>query len=132
MAANDGRWHQICVTWKNSDGSFQLYKDAEPWYTGTDFQTGYTIKGGGTLIVGQEQDRDSDNQCGDNFDAKQSVQGSIANLNLWSCVLSDGAISEMYQSCYRGEGDVLKWSDFKHNVQGDTEVVVPSNCIYNY
>ena len=131
MAANDGKWHQICVTWKNSDGSFQLYKDAEPGFTGTDFQTGYTIKGGGILTVGQEQDRDSDYKCGDNFDASQSVQGSIANLNLWSCVLPDEAISEMYQSCYRGEGDVLKWSDFKHNVQGDTEVVVPNPCIYN-
>ena len=124
MAANDGGWHQICVTWKNSDGSFQLYKDAVPGFTGTDFQTGYTIKGGGTLMVGQEQDI-----CGDDFDASQSVQGSIANLNLWSCVLPAEAISEMYQSCYRGEGDVLKWSDFKHNVQGDTEVVVPNPCI---
>ena len=87
-------------------------------------QTGYTIKGGGTLMVGQEQDI-----CGDDFDASQSVQGSIANLNLWSCVLPAETISEMYQSCYRGEGDVLKWSDFKHNVQGDTEVVVPNPCI---
>ena len=128
VAANDGSWHHLCFSWTNSDGSYQLYKDGEVNYSDTDFQTGYTIKGNGIPIVGQEQDVDSDNNCGDQFDSSQSFQGYITNLNLWSCVLPAEAISEMYQTCRRGEGDVLKWSDFKHDIYGDTEVVVPSPC----
>lgn len=26
-SANDGKWHHICVTWQNSDGVWQFYKD---------------------------------------------------------------------------------------------------------
>ena len=27
ISANDGKWHHICVTWENNDGSWNLYKD---------------------------------------------------------------------------------------------------------
>ena len=130
MAANDGNWHHLCFSWTNSDGSLQLYKDGELSYSDTGFQTGYTIKGNGIPIVGQEQDPDAENKCGGNFDAKQSVQGFITNLNLWSCVLPAYSIKEMSQTCTRGQGDVLKWSaDFKHQIKGNTKVVVPSPCV---
>ena len=129
MAANDGQWHHVCFSWTNSDGSWKVYKDGEEKDSDRNFQTGYTIKGNGILIVGQEQDRPSGSNCGGHFDSRQSFQGFITNLNLWSCVLPAETISEMYQTCRRGEGDVLKWSDFKHNIQGDAEVVVPSPCV---
>ena len=102
VAANDGNWHHLCFSWTNSDGSLQLYKDGELSYSDTGFQTGYTIKGNGIPIVGQEQDPDAENKCGGNFDAKQSVQGFITNLNLWSCVLPAYSIKEMSQTCTRG------------------------------
>lgn len=44
MAANDGNWHHICVSWTNSDASWQLYNDGELTYSKTGFQTRYTIK----------------------------------------------------------------------------------------
>ena len=131
MAANDGIWHHLCFSWTNSDGSYHLYKDGVVSHNVKGFKTGYTIKGNGIVIVGQEQDLPSGSDCGNvnTFFSSQSVQGSIANLNLWSCVLPAETISEMYQTCERGEGDVLQWSDFKYRVNGDAKVVVPSPCI---
>ena len=129
MAANDGDWHHICFSWTNSDGSWEVYKDGELSFSDKDLQTGYTIKKNGIVIVGQEQDRGASDNCGDKFQSSQSFQGFITNLNLWSCVLPAETISEMFQTCRRGEGDVLKWSDFKYSVRGDAEVVVPSPCI---
>ena len=128
MAANDGKWHHICFTWTNSDGSWQLYKDGKLSYKDTGLKTGYTIKGNGILIVGQDQDL-LNNRCGGNFDYKQSFQGYMTNLNLWSNVLSSETIQEMSKTCSSEEGNVLKWSDFKQTLQGDTEVVVPSPCV---
>ena len=129
MAANDGNWHHICVSWRNSDGYWQVYKDGEMSYDNTGFQMGYTIKKNGIVTVGQDQDLDSAGNCGNQFQLWQSFKGFITNLNLWSCVLPKETISEMFQTCRRGEGDVLKWSDFKYSVRGDAEVVVPSPCI---
>ena len=127
MAANDGRWHHICFSWTNSDGSWQLYRDGNLSYFDTDLQTGYIINGNGIVTVGQEQEL----PCGhaSNFDVPQSFQGSMANLNLWSSVLSAEKIQKMSQTCSRGKGDVLKWSDFQDNLKGDTKVVVPSPCV---
>ena len=127
MAANDGNWHHICLSWRNSDGSWQLYKDGDLSYKYTGLKTGYTIKGNGKVIVGQEQDFEN-KRCG-KFDYNQSFQGYMTNLNLWSSVLPAETIQEMSQTCSSEEGDVVKWSDFKHNLKGDTEVVVPSPCV---
>ena len=129
MTVNDGEWHHLCFSWTNSNGSWEVYKDGKLSYHDTDLQTGYTIKNNGIVIVGQEQDHDASKNCGDQFQSSQSFQGFIANLDLWSCVLPAEKISEMFQTCRRGEGDVLKWSDFKYNVRGDAEVVVLSPCI---
>ena len=130
VAANDGNLHHLCFTWRNSDGLHQLYQDGLLFYNNTGLQTGYTIKGKGIPIIGQEQDLPSGSNCGDvdTFDSSQSFQGLLTNLNLWSCVLPVTTVFEMFQYCLHGEGDVLKWSDFKHNIKGSTEVIVPSLC----
>ena len=129
MEANDGKWHHICFSWTNSDGSWQLYKDGELRYNDKGFKTGYTIKENGTLILGQEQDLLPNGRCGGNFEYNQSFQGYMTNLNLWTNVLPAKSIQEMSQTSSSEEGDVFKWSDFKHNLKGDTEVVAPSPCV---
>ena len=83
----------------------------------------HIIKGGGSLVLGQEQD-----SPGGSFESHQSFQGSLANFNVWSSVLSAGTIKNLSKSCLSGEGDVYKWSDFIHGVKGRTAVVIPSPC----
>ena len=122
-SANSGRWHHICMTWRNSDGAWQFYKDGELQTNNTGLSKGHTIQGGGSLVLGQDQD-----SVGGSFQPHQSFQGSLTNVNVWSYILSASAIKSMSKSCLSGEGNVYKWSDFIYGVKGKTVVVIPSSC----
>ena len=111
------------MTWKNSDGAWQFYKDGDLGTHGTGLSIGQTIQGGGSLVLGQEQDL-----VGGGFQSFQSFQGSLTNVNVWSYVLSASAIKSMSMSCLSGVGNVYTWSDFIYGVKGKTAVVIPSSC----
>ena len=123
-SANDGRWHHICVTWRNSDGVWQFYKDGTLHTHTRGLRKGYTIQGGGSLVLGQDQD-----SVGGGFDSSQSFQGSLTNVNVWSFVLPASSIKSMSRSCLSGPvGNVYKWSDFIYGIKGKAAVVIPSPC----
>ena len=111
------------MTWRYSDGAWQFYKDGELQSHNTGLSIGQTIQGGGSLVLGQEQD-----SVGGSFSSYQSFQGSLTNVNVWSHVLSASAIKSMSISCLSGVGNVYKWSDFIYGVKGKTAVVIPSSC----
>ena len=123
MSANDGNWHHICATWENSNGDYQFFKDGSRLAHGTGFKTGYTIPAGGSLVLGQEQD-----SLGGAFFAPEAFQGTLANVNIWSSVLSSCEIKAQSESCLKGVGDVYKWAHFIGGVKGDTAIVIPSPC----
>lgn len=120
---NDGQWHHICFTWQSSDGAVNLYKDGTLHNQERGLQTGYTIKGGGSLVLGQEQD-----SLGGGFKERQSFKGHLANLNMWSYVLPATEVKRLSESCLAGEGNVYKWNDFIYGIKGETVVVIPSPC----
>ncbi|XP_068679510.1 neuronal pentraxin-2-like [Montipora foliosa] len=123
VSANDGLWHHICVTWRNSDGRLQFYKDGTLHYHTINLNTGYTIKSGGSLVLGQEQDT-----LGGSFDPNQSFVGLLNGVNVWNTVLSATVIRSLSTACLSGSGDVYSWSDFRDAIKGNTGLVVPSNC----
>ena len=122
-SANDGRWHYICVSWRSRNGVWQFYKDGSLHIHTRGLRKGHTIRAGGSLVLGQEQD-----SLGGNFDSHQSFQGSLTNVNVWSYVLPASTIKSMSKSCLSGEGNVYKWSDFIYGVKGKAAVVIPSPC----
>ena len=122
-SANDGIWHHICVTWRNSDGVWQFYKDGALHPNTDSLRAGYTIPGGGSLVLGQEQD-----SVGGGFVSSSSFQGSLTNVNVWSYVLPESKITSMSTSCREEAGDVYKWSDFIYGVKGKAAVFIPSPC----
>ena len=129
-STKDGRWHHICFSWTNSDGSWQLYIDGDLIKNDTGLEKGYTIKGNGIVTLGQDQDLDDSRSCGGQFSSRQSFQGFMTNLNLWSSIRSVETIQEMSQGCLLGEGDLLKWSDFKSNLRGQSlKVFIPAPCV---
>lgn len=124
VTANDGEWHQICFSWENSLGSWKFYKDCILKEEGTGFKKGYTIREGGTLVLGQDQD-----SVGAGFQSAQSFQGKLSNVNVWDHVLPDTQIKEMSTSCLLdewNEANVFKWPDFLS--QGGARLVKPSPC----
>lgn len=91
---------------------------------GSGFKKGYTIRHGGTLVLGQDQD-----SVGGGFDATQSFQGMLSNVNLWDHVLSPTQIKEMSTSCLLDEwnaGNVYKWRDFLR--RKGAAFIAPSPC----
>lgn len=123
--ANDGKWHHICVTWRNRYEIWGFYKDGRlvRWNWILTGGHRYVIKGGGSLVLGQSHDTN-----GGNFDPKRSFQGTLANVNVWSHALSDRQIKNLSKSCLAGVGDVYSWSDFRDGVKGKTAMVILSPC----
>ena len=92
---------------------------------GTSFKKGHTIREGGTLVLGQDQDH-----VGGGFQADQSLQGMLSYVNVWDRVLGTLQIEEMSLSCLPdkgNEGNVYKWNDFLR--QGGVKLVKPSPCV---
>ena len=124
VSATDGKWHQICVSWENTAGSWKFYKDGDVKAQGAALKTGHVIKSGGSLLLGVEQD-----SLGGDFEPVESFKGMLTNINVWDHVLSAEKIHSLSKSCRSGEGNVLKWStDFINGLEGKTKVVIPSGC----
>ncbi len=75
-------------------------------------------------MLGQEQD-----SVGGGFQASQSFQGMLSNVNMWGHVLTETQVKEMSKSCQLDEwndGNVLRWSEFLS--EGGAKLVQPSPC----
>ena len=111
------------MSWKSKTGAWKFYKDGDVKGEGT-LKKGHTIRGGGTLVLGQDQD-----SVGGGFDADQSFQGMLSYVNMWDEVLLPKDIKEMSTSCLLdewNEATVYKWPDFLS--QGGARLVKPSPC----
>ena len=78
ISANDGQWHHIAVTWTNGTGACRLYRDGMLVYT-TNLAGSTNLPGGGTLVLGQEQD-----SVGGKFDATQAFLGQLDEVRIWN------------------------------------------------
>lgn len=124
VTANDGVWHHICLSWEKTLGSWKFFKDGLVKQEGTSFKTGHTIRQGGTLVLGQEQD-----SVGGDFEKSQSFQGMLSNVHVWDRVLPAPQIKEISTSCVLdewNEANVYEWSDFLR--QGGAMLLKPSPC----
>ena len=82
---------------------------------------GYEIRGGGVLILGQDQD-----SVGGSFQANQCFIGELTGVNIWNHVINEQQINHMSKSCLRGVGNVFQWSDFKFHVKGSVRTIKQS------
>ena len=122
----DGKWHHICVTWWSTNGSWTFFIDGSLAKSGKNLIAGHVIKSGGVVVLGQEQDA-----VRGGFSKQQSFVGKIANVNLWDCVLQEEKIAEMSKSCLleeSEEGNVLKWEQFRNDIQGGVRIIEPAPC----
>ncbi|XP_054991433.1 pentraxin-4 [Sorex araneus] len=102
----DGHWHHVCVLWASVLGSYWLHVDRSLVAAGSGFREGYEIPPGGSLVLGQEQDR-----VGGGFDSAESFVGSLAGLAIWDRVLVPGEVSELATGKALPEGAILTLAD---------------------
>ncbi|EDO34151.1 predicted protein, partial [Nematostella vectensis] len=109
----DGFWHHVAVTWSSASGTWKAYIDGRLVRSSSSpFQIGQVIRGGGVMLVGQEQD-----ELGGGFNAEESFVGDLSQVNVWSRVLSDNEIFTLAYSCV-DKGDVVAWADFRERMAG--------------
>ncbi|XP_061771234.1 neuronal pentraxin-1 isoform X2 [Nerophis ophidion] len=109
----DAKWHHVCVSWSTRDGGWEAYQDGVQRGSGTGLAPWHAIKSGGVFILGQEQDT-----LGGRFDAAQSFVGEMADVQMWSRVLSAAEIHHLASCGGRPTGDVLAWSEAQVELHG--------------
>lgn len=85
---NNGGWHQICVTWRKSDGLWNIYVDGEKRDSGSEKTSSRDIYGNGIFILGQDQD-----SFGGNF--SEPFVGNMTDLNIWNSWLLEREIQAL-------------------------------------
>ncbi|KAI8506533.1 hypothetical protein Bbelb_159600 [Branchiostoma belcheri] len=109
----DGGWHAICVTWRSSDGAWQIYTDAVLRNSGSGLQVGGNVRSGGIWILGQDQDT-----FGGGFQATQAFSGELSQVNLWDRVLSQPEIEADWSAFCSLHGNVIDWANTTVDVFG--------------
>eukprot|EP00058_Branchiostoma_floridae_P019117 XP_002604606.1 hypothetical protein BRAFLDRAFT_92840 [Branchiostoma floridae] len=124
VAANDGEWTHVCVTWQSSDGSWQVFLNGNLANSGTGLAIGQVIQGGGTFVLGQES-----NPSGSTTpDNRMAFDGQLSRLNLYSIVLSAADINAQAQGCSNDLGTLRGWTDFLGQVGTTAVQDSPSYC----
>ncbi|XP_030014385.1 neuronal pentraxin-1 isoform X2 [Sphaeramia orbicularis] len=113
LSLNDGKWHHVCVTWTTRDGQWEAYQDGVQRGSGINLSPWHPIKPGGVFILGQEQDT-----MGGRFEAAQSFVGEMADLHMWSHVLSSSDIYSLASCGSHLRGDVISWSEAEVDFHG--------------
>ena len=116
---SDGNFHYFCFTWSNTNGDYQFWIDGEVVGKGSGLEKGGMIKKGGTVVVGQDQDK-----VGGDFDPEQSWIGEVSGMNVWGVVLSESDIVAEYHDCHVFSGSVVRWSQLYacESLHGDVSV----------
>ena len=118
----DGQLHHVCVTWESSSGDVNVYKDGALSEILVDVQTGTQIKDGGIWVIGQDQD-----SPGGGFQAKDSFNGILTEVNIWNRTLGSDEIESFAKDCDSlVQGNYKAYSDF--NISSATELIKLSCC----
>ncbi|XP_047361548.1 sushi, von Willebrand factor type A, EGF and pentraxin domain-containing protein 1-like isoform X4 [Vespa velutina] len=120
---NDGYWHFLCITWENTNGSWNIFLDGILKDTGTNLAKGLTIPGNGSFIIGQEQDR-----MGGGFSESESFVGNITLLDIWDSAFTNDYIMHLYRTCEKYYGTLYTWSHILEHIYGDIMIISSHFC----
>uniref|UniRef100_A0A3P8SZS6 Pentraxin (PTX) domain-containing protein n=1 Tax=Amphiprion percula TaxID=161767 RepID=A0A3P8SZS6_AMPPE len=123
----DARWHHLCVLWSSIQGRFWHYNDRRQASLGSNFRKGWEVPGGGSVVLGQEQD-----YVGGGFDPAEGFVGKMAGFRAWNRVLSPAEVEGVAEGRGVPRGVVLDMEDIKE-VHGEVQQVASFNNtdIYN-
>jgi hypothetical protein len=105
LAANDGRWHHIAVTWRSSDGRVSVYLDSLDTPILAPVAAGYSLPSGGSLVFGQRS------PLGNVLDPGGAFLGELDEIRIWDRTLDLSEIQARLYSTLRGDeaGLVAYW-----------------------
>ena len=92
ITLNDGRWHFISVSWRESDGAITVFKDGKIRYTGT-IDASKPLPPGGKLVLGQSQENSESS-----FSPQQAFNGKLDQIRIYSRVLAANELKSIFLS----------------------------------
>lgn len=105
-------WHSICSTWDPSSGLVQMWFNGRPltkkFLNPTLLKTVYCV-----IVLGQDQD-----SFGGDFDAKQSFEGMMTDVNVWDYVLPSCEIQKYMSELSHVPGNMVNWAALDFNKNG--------------
>ncbi|XP_056143601.1 pentraxin-4 [Lampris incognitus] len=113
----DGHWHHLCVIWSSIQGRFWHYTDRRLTSSGSNFQKGWEVPGGGSVVLGQEQDT-----VGGGFDPAEGFAGRMAGFTVWDRMLSRREVEGVAEGRGLPRGVVLGMEDIAE-VHGEVKQV---------
>ncbi|XP_070573941.1 neuronal pentraxin-1-like [Ptychodera flava] len=119
----DQKWHHLCISWASVGGVAKFYEDGLLILNIGNFRAGEQIRGGGYMIVGQEQDTN-----GGGFDIPQAFNGEMTALNVWDEVITDSLILTLSECHHYGSGTYYSWIDDVADVYFLEDVYTSSFC----
>ncbi|XP_060708557.1 C-reactive protein-like [Hemiscyllium ocellatum] len=124
LPETDALLRHICVSWESSTGFITF------WLNGVRSlrkvgNSGGVVRGGGTFILGQEQD-----QVEGKFDSKQSFVGELTDVHLWDHVLSANDIKALSQGCHSAGGNIINWDTVPYESRGNVNVEDNHDCSF--
>ncbi|XP_046361832.2 sushi, von Willebrand factor type A, EGF and pentraxin domain-containing protein 1-like isoform X2 [Haliotis rufescens] len=119
-------WHHVCVIWQSDGGVWNIYINGTRHATGVGLAMGYELIGGGTLVIGQQQ-----NTQGNIFNFWESFIGEISQFNIYDEPLSEGQITVLanQSQCDMSYGTVLSWTQVMDGIYGDVLISNRSRCL---
>ncbi|XP_067905949.1 C-reactive protein-like [Heterodontus francisci] len=111
-----------CVTWESRTGITTFWVNGQRSIQKVVNQGGI-VRGGGTYILGQEQD-----SVGGGFDIKQCFVGEVTGVDLWDHVLSSNDIKAISQGCHCPGGNIIDWSTLKYVSAGIVTIKDHGDC----
>ncbi|CAJ1076444.1 pentraxin-4 [Xyrichtys novacula] len=104
----DAHWHHLCILWSSIQGRFWHYTDRRLASSGSNFRKGWEVPGGGSVVLGQEQDT-----VGGGFDPTEGFAGQVAGFRMWNRVLSPAEVEGVGGGRGVPRGVVLSMEDIQ-------------------
>ena len=123
------QWVHVCGAWDSESGIATISVNGETKETKENFKKGGSLKVGGTLIIGQEQD-----SVGGGFDANQAFLGQLYNINVWGYALNSTEVAYLYETGFCGYGSteadpIISYADLLAQDMHGEATVVDGPCI---
>ncbi|XP_048414323.1 C-reactive protein-like [Stegostoma tigrinum] len=122
LPAMNALMRHICVSWESEHGEVTFWVNGQRSARKVG-RRGKMVRGGGTFILGQEQD-----SVGGGFDIKQSFAGEITDVNLWDHVLTATEIKAVSESCNSLGGSIIDWSTISYSARGKVNIQDNKDC----
>ncbi|XP_046552994.1 sushi, von Willebrand factor type A, EGF and pentraxin domain-containing protein 1-like isoform X1 [Haliotis rubra] len=119
-------WQHVCVTWRGDGGAWNMYINGTRQAAGVGLAMGYELIGGGTLVIGQQQ-----NTQGNIFNFWESFIGEISQFNIYGEPLSEDQITVLanQSKCDMSYGSVLSWTQVVDGIYGHVLIRNRSRCL---